>query len=175
MTAAIVVNDRLAATAGKGKTSAWQPRTADELNHLTVLAEASVGFDKTRGDLVSVQDLAFDDNRAPAPVSLFEQWLRAAESSPVLVKYAALLAGLVFLIFFAVRPALKQSATPRKPSAKALPASEPQPALHTPEAAEIDAARVRSQEIFQEVTAHLKREPTQSSRLLQSWIHTEQQ
>jgi flagellar M-ring protein FliF len=29
------------------------------------------------------------------------------------------------------------------------------------------------QEIFEQVTGHLKREPAQSSRLLQSWIHSE--
>jgi flagellar M-ring protein FliF len=31
----------------------------------------------------------------------------------------------------------------------------------------------RAQEIFEQVTGHLKREPAQSSRLLQSWIHSD--
>jgi len=39
--------------------------------------------------------------------------------------------------------------------------------------AEADPERMRSQEIFEQVATHLKREPTQSSRLLQSWIHSE--
>jgi len=33
--------------------------------------------------------------------------------------------------------------------------------------------RSKSQEIFEQVTGHLKQEPTQSSRLLQSWIHSD--
>jgi flagellar M-ring protein FliF len=37
----------------------------------------------------------------------------------------------------------------------------------------MDPERLRTQEIFEQVTSHLKREPTQSSRLLQSWIHSE--
>jgi len=37
----------------------------------------------------------------------------------------------------------------------------------------VDPERQRSQEIFEQVTSHLKREPTQSSRLLQSWIHSD--
>src|ERR1700722_19045439 len=45
LTAAIVVNDRLAQPASKGKSAVWQPRSAEELRNLTALAQASVGFD----------------------------------------------------------------------------------------------------------------------------------
>jgi flagellar M-ring protein FliF len=92
MTAAIVVNDRLAQAAAKGKAAVWQPRTADELRNLTALAQAAVGFDTTRGDMLTVEDLAFDENRPAQPVSVPGQMLATAENSPVLVKYAALLA-----------------------------------------------------------------------------------
>jgi flagellar M-ring protein FliF len=37
----------------------------------------------------------------------------------------------------------------------------------------MDPERARNQEIYEQVTGHMKREPTQSSRLLQSWIHSE--
>jgi flagellar M-ring protein FliF len=46
------------------------------------------------------------------------------------------------------------------------------PALK-PREIEMEPERTRTQEIFEQVTGHLKREPTQSSRLLQSWIHSE--
>jgi flagellar M-ring protein FliF len=36
-----------------------------------------------------------------------------------------------------------------------------------------DPERMRAQEILEQVSGHLKREPTQSSRLLQSWIHSQ--
>ena len=39
---------------------------ADELRNLTALAQAAVGFDATRGDVLTVEDLAFEDNRATA-------------------------------------------------------------------------------------------------------------
>jgi hypothetical protein len=38
---------------------------------------------------------------------------------------------------------------------------------------ELDPERARSQEIYNQVTDQMKREPTQSSRLLQSWIHSD--
>jgi len=176
LTAAIVVNDRLASPAAKGKSATWQPRSADELNHLTALAEAAVGFDKARGDVVTVQNLAFDENRSLLPASAAVQYLRAAEGSPVLVKYSALLAGLILLLAFGIRPALSRLRVPFKAeSGRQIQATTPQPALHPPEPAETDPARLHSQEVFAEVTSHLKREPTQSSRLLQSWIHSDSQ
>jgi flagellar M-ring protein FliF len=48
-----------------------------------------------------------------------------------------------------------------------------QHALNPAEIAELDPERARVQEIFEQVSGHLKREPAQSSRLLQSWIHSD--
>jgi flagellar M-ring protein FliF len=177
MTAAIVVNDRLAQVASKDKAAVWQPRTADELSNLTALAQAAVGFNPARGDLLTVQDLAFDENRAAQPVSMQGQVLATAENSPLLVKYAALLAGLILVVAFGVRPALRNAGSAPRGAVKVkeLPghATAATVVLKPPEAAEVDPERARTQQIFEEVSDHLKREPTQSSRLLQSWIHSD--
>jgi flagellar M-ring protein FliF len=175
MTAAIVVNDRLAQAADKGKTAVWQPRTADELSNLTALAQAAVGFDQTRGDVLTVQDLAFDENRPLTPVSLPGQVLAAAENSPLLVKYVAFLAGLLAVLAFGVRPALHRIGSMPRGAVRELPgrAAAAPSAFKPPEPVEVDPERMRVQQIFEEVSGHLKREPTQSSRLLQSWIHSD--
>jgi flagellar M-ring protein FliF len=180
MTAAIVVNDRLAEAAAHGNAAVWKPRSADELRHLTALAQASVGFDATRGDMLTVEDLAFEENRAAQPASLPDQILATAEGSPVLVKYAALLIGLLIILAFAVRPALKAARTETgkqaKTAAKELPAGTEavnHHVLNPAVAPELDLERIRVQEIFDQVSGQLKREPAQSSRLLQSWIHSD--
>jgi flagellar M-ring protein FliF len=181
LTAAIVVNDRLAQPAGKAKAAVFEPRSADELRNLTALAQAAVGFDNTRGDMLTVEDLAFDENRSQQPVPLPQQLLTAVESSPILIKYAALLVGLLAVLAFGVRPALRHAGSAAvdlgagKGTAKHLAAGavQPQTVLRAPEPAEVDPERARNQEIYEQVTAHLKREPTQSSRLLQSWIHSD--
>jgi flagellar M-ring protein FliF len=178
LTAAILVNDRMLQPAAHGQPATWQPRSADELRNLTALAQAAVGFDATRGDMLQVQDLAFEDNRLQTPVSLPKQLLTEAEGSPILVKYAALLLGLLVVVAFGVRPALRHARSMPAPKSKAgreLPAqiSPAQPALNPPESVEIPPERVRAQEIFEQVSDHLKHEPTQSSRLLQSWIHSD--
>jgi flagellar M-ring protein FliF len=182
MTAAIVVNDRLMQAASKGKTAVWKPRTEDEIHNLTALAQAAVGFDSARGDMLTVEDLAFDANSAQQVTPVLSRVLDTVESSPVLVKYVALFAGLLVVLAFGVRPALHHlSQVPKQKPLKAgapkelksgldaslLPASKPL------EPIEVDVERQRNQEIFDQVTTHLKREPTQSSRLLQSWIHSD--
>jgi flagellar M-ring protein FliF len=180
LTAAIVVNDRLLQPAGKGRAAQWQPRSAEELHNLTALAQASVGFDSTRGDVLQVEDLAFEENRLQQPASLPGQLLATAESSPVVIKYAALLAGLLVVMLFGVRPALSGARSMHagknmaRGGGKELAGQvEAPPALRPPEPAEADPERIRMQEIYEQVTGHLKREPTQSSRLLQSWIHSD--
>jgi flagellar M-ring protein FliF len=181
LTAAILVNDRLTQAASKGKGPVWQSRSADELRNLTALAQAAVGFETARGDMLTVQDLAFAENRPIPPLSLTEQILAMVEKSPVLVKYAALLAGLLVVLAFGVRPALGRArsagrGSSRKGATKELPAetvAAPRLPLKPPEPPEHDPERIRAQEIFEQVTGHLKREPTQSSRLLQSWIHSD--
>jgi flagellar M-ring protein FliF len=180
LTAAIVVNDRLLEPASQGNAAQWQPRSAEELRNLTALAQASVGFDMARGDLLQVEDLAFEENRLQQPVSLPTQLLATAEGSPVLIKYAAILTGILVVVAFGVRPALRHARFAPGPAVKAgvreLPGhaevAEPR-VFRPPEPVEVDPERLRAQEIFEQVTGHLKREPTQSSRLLQSWIHSD--
>ena len=175
MTAAIVVNDRLMQPASKGKPAAWQSRSPEELRNLTALAQAAVGFDQGRGDLLTVEDLAFDENRALPTPSTVRRALEAAEDSPVLVKYCALLTGILVVMAFGVRPALRRMALHGK-SAPAVPqelSSGHIPSLAAPEPPPVDPERTRAQQILEEVSGHLKREPAQSSRLLQSWIHSE--
>ena len=182
MTAAIVVNDRLAQAASQNRAAVWQQRSPDEVRNLTALAQAAVGFDAARGDTLTVEDMSFDENRAQQPAPWFQQSLATAEDSPVLVKYAALLAGLLIVLAFGVRPALRRAGSAPavkgtgKGGPRELPAGAPvaaQTVLNPPEPMEVDPERIRTQEIFEQVTSHLKQEPTQSSRLLQSWIHSD--
>ncbi|MGB6695608.1 MAG: flagellar basal-body MS-ring/collar protein FliF [Terracidiphilus sp.] len=180
LTAAIVVNDRMVQPASKNHAAVWQPRSPDELRNLTALAQAAVGFDASRGDTVTVEDLAFDGNRGEPPVAVPERVLNVAEGSPMLIKYAALLLGLMAVMLFAVRPAVRQAGAalalrgPGRAAGHELAGTAvSSTALNSPAPAELDPERQRSQMIHDQVTEHLKREPTQSSRLLQSWIHSD--
>jgi flagellar M-ring protein FliF len=182
LTAAIVVNHRLQRAASKGGTPQWQPWSADQLRNLTTLAQAAVGFDPSRGDVLTVEDLAFDDNNSSLSPSLPSRFLMAAERSPELVKYVALFLALLLVLALGVRPALRlarvgQAVNDGKQEHSAIrELPEPpgtQPATESLELTPPDPERLRAQQLFEQLTDHLKREPAQSTRLLQSWIHSE--
>jgi flagellar M-ring protein FliF len=75
---------------------------------------------------------------------------------------------------FGVRPALQRAAAAVavNRTAKELGGAG-KPVLPSPEPAAPDLERIKAQQIFDEVAQHMKREPAQSSRLLQSWIHSD--
>jgi len=184
LTAAIVVNDRLLQSASKDRAAVFQPRPAAEIQTLTALAQATIGFDPARGDVVTVQDLSFDDNRLQQPVPLYRQALSLAENSPVVVKYLALMLGLLVIMLFGTIPMvhrLTRPAAAKKQKGKGKGEADqpqlPEPLkvedLKPPEPAEVELERTRSQEIFDQVSSQLKIDPAQSSRLLQSWIHSD--
>ncbi len=175
VTAAVLINHRMVVN---GKQVKWQARTPDEMQHLTELAQAAIGFDTTRGDQVSVEDMAFEDNSAQPPAPAMEQFLAKAVQSEPLWKYGALLAALFCLVFFVVRPMMRRD-TVQKEAAVAVSMDEP---LLTPgeqvvslldaEERALDRQK-HAQMVFDAVAEHLRREPAQTTRLLQSWIHTE--
>ena len=132
--------------------------------------------------MLTVEDLAFDGNRPQPPVAVPRT---TAECSGELagvgeVSGAAGGADGGGGIRRAARDQPRRGragdAWKRQGGRRELPAgttAAAQNALGPPEPAEVDPERLRTQEIFEQVTTHLKREPTQSSRLLQSWIHSD--
>src|SRR5579885_568822 len=111
VTAAILINHRMVVN---GKQVSWQPRTQEEMQHLTELAQAAIGFDSARGDQVSVEDMPFEGNSAGASPSAVDQFLAGAAQSEVVWKYAALTAALFGLLFFVVRPVMRKGVMPEK-------------------------------------------------------------
>jgi len=174
LTAAIVVNDRMMQAATTKSAAVWHPRSADELHNLTALARAAVGFDPARGDALTVQNIGFDDNRTQQAKPLPLRLLDGAEGSPLLLKYTALLACFLLVLAFGIRPALRQVTVVQRSAVKAKELPNPAAAaLAAAQPPELDQERIRKQAVYEQVTQQLKREPTQSSRLLQSWIHSE--
>ena len=172
ITAAILINDRLMHAASGKSPAVWQHLNAAEMQSLTALAQAAVGFDPTRGDMVTVENLPFEGNQSMASVSAPQRVLQMAEQSPLVLKYGTLLVAVALLILLGIRPALRPAKAAA--GAAATPANAAKaPALLAVEPAEIDPDRLRAQQLFDQVTEQLKHNPGQSSRLLQSWIHSE--
>jgi len=194
ITAAVVVNDR-SVTEGTGKLehTVWKSRSAEEMRRLEQLAQAAVGYDPRRGDQVVMENVSFSTNSPQMKPPIMERVLEGArslmDSQPGLMRTTAIgICGLL-LIFFVLRPMARQvTETLREPrlltsganlgtvlgkeQEKMLPPEpdwRPEEEAMTPLPVMTRAQR-QQQGIFEHVSEHIRRDPTQSTRLLEGWI-----
>lgn len=195
VSAAVVVNDRLA-TEGTGKLehAVWKPRTTEEMHRLEGLAQAAVGFDEKRGDTVVLENVSFSANAPEAKSAGLERVIEEAKSllalQPGMMKTAVIaLVGLV-LVLSVLRPVATQVVmTLREPAllgagptfAAGLP-EETSPVASVPDADSTWSAGSgpsigagRRVAAYDEVMEHIRRQPQQSTRLLEAWIGTEEE
>jgi flagellar M-ring protein FliF len=190
VSAAVVVNDRsLAEGAGKLEHLVWKPRSADEMHRLEELAQAAVGFDARRGDQVVIENVSFSTNAPevkPAMVDkLTDQMRGLLRTQPGLMRTAVIGICGVLLVLFVLRPVASQvTATLREPmllpagasSARAFEERDEMTATQNLPDEETFLPRPRNrthqlqQGIFEHVSEHIRREPAQSTRLLEAWI-----
>jgi flagellar M-ring protein FliF len=184
VTAAVLINDE---RVEQGKQTLWKPRGAAEMQQLSALAQAAIGFDQARGDQVNVEELAFDDNGSlPAP-TLEDRALTMAGRAQGLLHYGVILAALLAFYLLVARPALRWLAAgpPAGPrggtgtraaaggTAQASQVAAPAARELTAEQIAADQKKLRAQNVFEQVAETVKREPAQSTRLLESWIRAE--
>ncbi|MFP5227334.1 MAG: flagellar basal-body MS-ring/collar protein FliF [Acidobacteriota bacterium] len=176
LTAAVLINYR---RTGHGRQTEWQPRTPAEMKELTDLAQSAIGFDPARGDQVTVEELAFDDNVAPPEPTKMQTALATAERSEFLLRYGTILGAMLLFIFLVARPVLR-ALLPAASKGKAPGAAVPVPApaeiaAEAPSTEEqlAEQHRTRAQNVFDQVSEIVKRDPAQSTRLLESWIRAD--
>jgi len=195
VSAAVVVNDR-SVTEGAGKLErlVWKPRSSEEMRRLEELAQAAVGFDPRRGDQVVIQNVSFSTNAPVAPPGTAERISAEASelirSQPGAMRTIVIGLCAVLLVMFVLRPVGKQVAeTLRSPillGAGSVPAqrgmphsAESEDERRLPLKASADEglpalARTKRQQlqqgIFDHVSDHIRREPAQSTRLIEAWI-----
>jgi flagellar M-ring protein FliF len=191
VSAAVVVNDRSAVEGvGKMEHAVWKPRSLEEMHRLEQLAEAAVGFDARRGDQVVMENVSFSTNapevKPPALDRLMDESRALLHTQPELLR--TVLMGLcgVLLVLFVLRPVARQvAATLREPALLTAGAvvtdglemqEEQRLALPSEMEEEMAAPRMLSrtkhqqQGICDHVSEHIRREPAQSTRVLEAWI-----
>lgn len=176
ITAAILINDRMDVN---GKKVSWRPRTPQEMKNIDQLAQAAIGFDASRGDQVSVENIAFEDNGGLPPESIGERVRREAADWTPLLKYGVILLAMLGLFLVVIRPVMRNLAlAPGSTGALSSGAYGPLPHAGAPleltmEELAAEKQKQHAQTVFENVAEQLRREPGQTSRLLQSWIHSE--
>ena len=154
--------------------SAVAPRTPEQLQQLTQLARAALDMDTRRGDTVEVQSLAFAQAPADTPAkptlpmrigAFLQNWTNV-------LRYLAI--GLLFgvVYWFVLRPVRKQLVAIMRPAiptgATAQLATAEGPAL--PAGEEAAPEPLGNPALRRQILEKVKKEPANSSRLIQSWI-----
>jgi flagellar M-ring protein FliF len=191
VTVAVVVNDRMT-TEGTGKTAhaVWKPRGQDEMQRLEQLARAAVGFDTTRGDEVVVENVSFSSN---APEATPEGMAKAMDETDALLHAQP---GLLKTVCFAVLSLLLVLTVVKPMSRHMMTALSQAPALALPATTGAQAGRGAdgktigqtggsggpnfvlpakrpndAQGMYEHISEQIRREPAQSTRVLESWIN----
>jgi flagellar M-ring protein FliF len=185
--AAILVDDAITAPAADGTPSeARRKRSPQEMKQIEDLAKAALGFDATRGDQISVQNIAFQT----APIEkldsppLTERVRVVTERWTGLLRYVALFGLFLMVYFMVLNPVKKQVLAAFEAAPAALPAGAPSAALggaSAPElaagnrgslnaAAAADPQLQRALNMRQQVVSTVQADPQSAGRVVQNWL-----
>jgi flagellar M-ring protein FliF len=176
--AAVLVDDASESSeAGGKKTITRRKRTPEEMKQIQQLAAAAIGFDPQRGDLLSIENLTFEQPpvETPAPPSMLERIRLILMSWAWLLRYAGV--GALFLIVYLLilRPVKRQLITafrelPARAARRAKELGKGSPAAVEIELPESSEQGRRAATLKKQLTEKVKTEPAAAGRLVQSWM-----
>ena len=178
VTAAVLLDDAVDRKLEKGKwVETHHKRSPEQLKLITDLAEAAIGYNSARGDVMSVQNLAFD-HAAPVdlPAATFvEKARKGIDDYSSVFRYAGLVILFLLVYQLAIKPIQKRALAPPDPLLIA------QRAVNTPqaEAAAVaetaSAMALRSQALKKQLADFVRAEPESSTTAVRAWLREEAQ
>ncbi len=122
LSVAVVVDDRRIVQAdGKIKTQSYTP---EDINRFTDLVKQAVGFDSTRGDQVTVTNAAFKISEEAEALPEIPVWERGWFLD--LMKQAAAVLAVLFLLFGVLRPTMRSLSGREKEAKKEIALTDEQ-------------------------------------------------
>ena len=172
ITAALVVDDAVERKQVNGKwTEVHHKRQPEELQLISEIAQAAIGFNSARGDVISVQNLSFDrgDAEELPPTTVIDKVRKGLTDYSSVIRYAALLVLFVLVYLLMIRPIQKRAlATPIPlPPGKQTPV-ETEPEITAPDAATILAHR--NGVLKKQLAEFVKAEPLSSTTAVRAWL-----
>lgn len=110
LTVAVLI-DGISQTDADGVTT-WRPRNAEELEGLHELVASAVGYDETRGDVITLRSLAFEPVAALGTEASSSLFSASNLDIMTLLKWVFALIALVVLAVFVLRPILRAATQP---------------------------------------------------------------
>jgi flagellar M-ring protein FliF len=178
VTAAVLLDDVTERKQEKGKwVETHHKRTPEELKTISELAQAAIGFNSARGDVISVQNLAFERPVVAdlPPITFAEKARKGINDYSSVIRYAGMLLLFLLVYVLMLRPIQK----------RALAAAPQNPLLATSRASaatDVDAAAIgetaanltlRSQVLRRQLAEFVKAEPESSTNAVRAWLREE--
>lgn len=179
VTAAVLLDDAIERKQEKGKwVETHHKRTPDELKTISELAQAAIGFNSARGDVISVQNLAFEHPVAadlPA-ITLAERARKGINDYSSVIRYAAMLLLFLLVYMLMLRPIQKRALAALPTPASSLATSRASAATDADAAVIGETAAnlaLRSQVLRRQLAEFVKAEPESSTNAVRAWLREE--
>ncbi len=176
VTAALLVDDAVVHKQGpKGKpVDVRMKRSPEELKQLQDLAASAIGLDTARGDVLTIEDMSFEQPAAtdmPAP-SLVDKMRKGLSDYAIVVRYGSLLTLFLLGYMLMIRPVQKRALSERLPDPDAMPLLAD---VHTPQLPPINPGdeALRSGALKDQLVQLVKAEPVNSTKAVQAWLREE--
>jgi len=175
LTAAVLLDDAIERKQEKGKwLQTHRKRNSEELKTISELAQAAIGFNSARGDVISVQNLSFDHPVAAEipPITLVDRARRGINDYSSIIRYAGLFVLFLLVYLLMLRPIQKRALAAPNPL---LAASSTAPGDTEASAISETAANlaIRSQVLRKQLAEFVKAEPESSTNAVRAWLREE--
>jgi len=176
LTAAVVLDDAIERKQQGGKwVEVRHKRAPDELQHISALAQAAIGFNSTRGDVISVENLTFDrpEEEDFPPANFVDRARKGLSDNASVVRYAGLLILFVLVYLLMIRPIQKRVlATPAPLLAANIPQAFIEPEVGgQPES--VATATLRNLTLKKQLAEFVRVEPESSTTAVRAWLREE--
>ena len=176
LTAAVLLDDAVERKLEKGKwVETHRKRSPEELKLIGDIAQAAIGFNSARGDVISVQNLSFD-HPVPAeipPVSFLEKARKGINDYSSVFRYAGMVVLFLLVYMLMLRPIQQRALAPPDPlqlAARASMSPDPQTAAIAESAASLAH---RSAALRKQLADFVKAEPESSTNAVRAWLREE--
>jgi flagellar M-ring protein FliF len=167
LTAAVVVDD---VTDRKQQGGKWvevrHKRQPEDMQLISQLAQAAIGFDSTRGDVISVQNLTFDHPVAEdvPPVAFADRARKSLDDYSTVIRYVVLLFLFLMVYLLMIRPFAVTKQLAVQPIVGALEA--------IPNELRDNSALLaqRALVLKQQLTEFVRAEPENSATAVRAWL-----
>lgn len=177
LSAAVVVNFK-SGRDKEGKTT-FAPYTPQEITQINNLVREAIGFNAQRGDSVNVVNAAFADSIPVEPLALQDRALTYFKANIAdMVKLLLIAMAVIYLLFFIIRPLMRDIARPQTEGGANLPdlgldddeSGSLKDVLSRAEKDEDQAKLSAFAELLQQAKESAKNDPRMVATILREWM-----